>query len=254
MRRLIPLLLPLLMAGCAEGLPYMGSGGDEDAVARAVEPSLRTAAQMAEANGDWTAAIQHWSTLYQRRPDDRTVAVALARALRCKGTPEQAADLMQASLAKGERDPKVLAEMGKDYLAAERLGLATRALEEAITKAPTDWENHSALGVTLDTQGRHAEAQAAYARALELSPDNPVALNNLALSLAQAGQLNDAIATLRRAMEQPSAGVQLRQNLALLLALKGDSQGAERAAAKDLPPEMVRTNNQIFRTLAERAK
>lgn len=250
MRRLAPLLLPLLMAACAEGL----APADDNTIAAALEPSLRSAARSAEAANDWKTAAQHWANLHQRRPADREATLALARALRCSGAPDQAADLMQAELGKAGRDPKLLAELGKDYLAAERLGLATRALEEAVAKTPNDWENLSALGVALDTQARHDEAQAAYAKALALAPDHPVVLNNLALSQAQSGHLDEAIATLRLAMEQPSAGAQLRQNLALLLALKGDAAGAERAAARDLPAEMIRTNAQIFRTLAEGAR
>lgn len=253
MRRLtLLLMIPALLAGCAGGT--LDAAGGDDAVARAVEPSLRTAAATAEANSDWRGAAQHWGTLHQRRPADPEVTLAYARALRQSGQPQQAADLIQGQLEPAKRPAKLLAELGKDYLAAERLGLATKALEEAVAKAPGDWENHSALGVVFDTQRRHDDAQAAFARALALAPDNPVVMNNLALSQAQAGRLDDAIATLRQALEHPAAGMQLRQNLALLLALKGDAAAAERAAAKDLPPEMSRANTQLFRALAEAAR
>jgi Flp pilus assembly protein TadD len=251
MRRLAPFLIPLLLAGCAGAT--METAGD-DVIARAVEPSLRTAAASAEANNDWKGAAQHWGTLHQRHPEDSSISLSLARAWRYGGQEQQAADLIQGELARTGRSLGLLTELGKDYLAAERLGLALKTLEEARTKAPDNWDIHSAMGVALDASGRYGEAQAAYGRALELSPENPVVLNNLALSQAQSGQLDMAVETLRRANEHPGAGTQLRQNLALLLALKGDAPAAERLAAKDLPPDMVRTNAGIYRSLAGSAR
>ncbi|MBC7908505.1 MAG: tetratricopeptide repeat protein [Rhodospirillaceae bacterium] len=251
MRRFAPFLIPLLLTGCAA--VTMETAG-EDVIARAVEPSLRAAAANAEANNDWKGAAQHWGTLHQRHPEDTAISLSLARSWRYGGQPQQAADLMQDTLSRTGRDVPVLIELGKDYLAAERLGLALKILEEARAKAPDIWDIHSAMGVALDSLGRYPEAQGAYERALELAPDNPVVLNNLGLSQAQSGQLSIAIDTLQRANEHPGAGPQLRQNLALLLALKGDAPAAERMAAKDLPPDMVRTNAGIYRTLAGAAR
>lgn len=243
-RAVATLLGCLLAAGCA-GTP------DEAEVAQAVEPSLRAAAITAEAASDYRGAAQHWRTLYQRHPEDKGLALSLARTLRYSGQPQQAADVMQAALARLGRDPDLVTETGKDYLADERLGLAQRSLEEARKLAPQRWDIPSAMGVCFDLQGRAAEAAEAYAQALALSPDNPEVLNNLALSQALSGKLREAVATLRHADDQPSAGTQVRQNLAMLLALSGDATAAERLARHDLPPEMARANAEIFRKLSE---
>lgn len=247
MRRLLPILaLGLSVSACAT-LP---EPAQPDTVAKAVEPSLRAAAAAAEAQGDWKGAAQHWGTLYQRHGGGKDLGLALARALRNGGAPQQAADLMQGELARHGRDPALLAELGKDYLAADRLGLALKALEEAASLAPGQWEALSALGVALDLSGRYDEAARAYDSALAAAPDHPALLNNLALSQAMAGRLDQALATMARANEQPGAGMQVRQNLALLLALKGDSATAERLAAKDLPAEAAGANARIYRALA----
>jgi len=237
----------LLVAGCAGGMSDAG-------VTAAVEPTLRAAAMTAEASGDYQGAAQHWRTLFQAHPDDKGVAVSLARALRAGGQPQQGADIMQLSLARLGRDGDFLAELGKDYLADQRLGLALKALDEARALHPNRWDVPSATGVCYDLQGRYDESGAAYAAALALSPDNPQVLNNLGLSQALAGKLDDGIATLRRANEQPGGGVQVRQNLAMLLALKGDPAAAERLASHDLPPDMARVNAEIFRRLAQQSR
>lgn len=245
--RLFAALLIAPLAGCAAlSVP----GAEDAALSKAVEPSLRAAAMTAEANNDWKGAAQHWRTLYQRAPDDQTITLSLARALRYSGQAQQAADVMQVELARHGRDARMVAELGKAYLAADRNGLALKNLEEARTLAPDDWELHSALGVALDSQARYGEARDSYARALALAPDHPLVLNNFALSQALDGRLDEAITTLSHANEQPQAGMQIRQNLALLLALKGDAGAAERLAAKDLPAEMVRSNAGVYRVLA----
>jgi Flp pilus assembly protein TadD len=231
-----------------------GTSGDEANVSAAVEPTLRAAAMTAEANNDYKGAAQHWRTLYQARPEDKGVALSLAHALRLSGQPQMGADIMQLALARQGRDGDFLAELGKDYLADQRLGLALKALEEARTLHPNRWDVPSAMGVCFDLQGKYAEAAAAYADALALLPDNPQVLNNLGLSQALAGKLDDGIATLRQANDLPGANVQVRQNLAMLMALKGDPAAAESLAARDLPPEMARINNEIFRRLSRQSR
>ncbi|OAN44822.1 pilus assembly protein TadD [Paramagnetospirillum marisnigri] len=238
-------LLCLALAACSSGF-----GQEERSVAQAVEPSLRAAAAAAEANRDYKGAVQHLTTLYQRREDDRDIGVALARNLRYGGQAQAAADLMQAQLIRFPGDGDTLVEMGKAYLAADRLGLAAKALEQALAVKPGRWDAHMALAVVLDAQGQANEAQSAYGRALALSPDNPAILNNLGLSLALSGKLDEAVATLSRAADLPTANAQIRQNLALLLALKGDAAQAEKMARQDLPPEMARSNAEILRALA----
>jgi Flp pilus assembly protein TadD len=250
-RRLIALPLALWLSACAA----TGGGGTGDgALSSAVEPSLRAAAQFAEANRDYRGAIQHLTTLFRHRPDDPAVGIALARNLRYSAQGQTAADLMQDQAARLGRDAPTLLELGKDYLAADRASLAIKQLEEARTRSPGNWEIHSTLGVAYDSQGRAAEAQAAYARALDITPDNAAVLNNLALSQAMAGQLDAGLTTMTRAADLPAAGPQIRQNLALLLALKGDGAQAERMARRDLPPDQADANIATLRALAAAAR
>ena len=246
--RAVLVCLPLLAGACAQPMEFGGEAG----LSAAVEPSLRAAAAAAESAGDYKGAIQHLSTIYQRR-QDRGIGIALARNLRYSGQAQTAADVMQDQLTRWPKDADTLLELGKDYLAADRVGLAIKALDEARAIMPGNWEVHSTLGVALDSQGRAAEAQAAYGRALEITPDNAVVLNNLGLSQALAGRLDEALATMTRAADLPAATVQVRQNLALLLALKGDGAQAEKLMRRDLPPDQAKANAEILRALAASA-
>lgn len=251
-RLLVPALL-LTLSACAAP-SGQGTGGDQAAnamgqTAQAVDDSNRAAALASEAAGDYQTAAINWKALLDRHPDDSDIALHVARSLRYSGQIQPATDLLNTLLQKNGRNAALLTELGKCYLAGDRLGLAERTLTDAAALSPDDWQVLSALGVAQDYQGRYAEAQDSYAKALALSPNNPVILNNLGLSQAQSGKLLQARATLERAADQPMANAQVRQNLALVRALTGDVGGAERLNRQDLPPEAVRANGAYYRSL-----
>ena len=148
-------------------------------------------------------------------------------------------------------DALTLLELGKDYLAADQLNLAKPTLERARAAAPLNWEILSSLGVVYDYAGEYELAQQQYDAALFVDPENPTVLNNKALSLAQQGRLDEAVKTMEIATDQPSASAQARQNLALLMALKGDSESAERLARKDLPPAVAEANIEYYKSLSK---
>ena len=238
-------IAPLLaLMGCALGDQRPGSGN-------VVESTAMSAAVSAEAVSDFRSAASNWEILYRQHPDDPAFALKLARALRYSGQVQPSIDTAAGFLDRHAANPALLTELGKDYLAGDRLGLAVRTLRQAAQAAPGDWEPLSALAVALDYQHDHGEAQQVYGRALALAPDNPVLLNNLGLSLAEAGDLKSAEATLMKAVDQPRATAQVRQNLALIKALAGDATAAERLARQDLPPEAVRSNGVYYRSLAD---
>lgn len=236
----------ILASGCAA----VGSQPPKEEKTADVEPTIRQAALMAERNGSYGEAAQHYASLRSRHPEDKAIMLSLARNLRFAGNPQQAIGVLNSNGASNSTDAILLLELGKAYLAADQLNLAKPTLERAKTSAPLNWEILSALGVVYDYEGKYNLAQEQYEAALFLTPDNPTVLNNKALSLAQEGALDEAMAVMEQATNQPAAGAQTRQNLALLMALKGDADGAERLARKDLPPTMAEANITYYRSLA----
>ncbi|HEY1383374.1 MAG TPA: tetratricopeptide repeat protein [Dongiaceae bacterium] len=214
-----------------------------------VEPTLRQAAILAERNANYTEAAQHYASLHSKHPEDKAITMALARNLRFAGKPQAAIALLNSTPQ--TQDAMGLLELGKDYLAADQLNLAKPTLERAKAAAPLNWEILSSLGVVYDYEGNYPMAQQQYDAALFLDPENPTILNNKALSLAQEGKLDEAVTTMQTAIDQPSASAQTRQNLALLMALKGDTDAAERLARKDLPPAVAEANIEYYRSLAK---
>jgi Flp pilus assembly protein TadD len=242
--------LAVLLCGAAALASCANQAKNSNGADAVIDDMARAAALTADSAHDYETAAGNWNILYQRHPDDSGLALNLARDFRYGGHAQSAIDVAGLFIERHGPSAAMLAELGKDYLAANRLGLAERTLRQAAAAAPSDWQVLSALGVTIDYQGGHVQAEEIYARALALSPDNPILLNNLGLSQAQNGQLAGALATLRRAADQPAATAQVRQNLALVEALSGDPEVAERLSRQDLSPEMVRANAAYFKLLA----
>jgi len=240
----VVLAFTVLVAGCAQNMGAMKEGEGEPGPDMT---NLAPVAARAEQNRSYEEAAKLYGTLLSQDPTNRGYLLKLAKNLRYSGLTQNAIDLLTRPETPGD-DPMVMLELGKCYLAADQLNLALPVLQKSKAAAPLNWEAPSTLGVVLDYLGQNQAAQQEYAVALQLSPENPTILNNLALSLAQEGRLDEAIATLERAIDQQSAQAQTRQNLALLMALKGKPEEAERLIRKDLPPDMAENNITYYRS------
>lgn len=241
----------LALSGCATSGDTVKSEltPREAAEAQIDEPALREAAVESTKTQDYVAAAAYWGALYERSPDDASIAVLYSKALRQIGSLEQSLSVMQRAEIKAPDNADVLAEFGKALTASGRPDQAYNMLSKAAGASPRDWTIQSALGVTLDQMGRYDEAKSHYNKALGLSPDNPSVLTNLGLSYALTGDLDTAERTLRKAVADQKADAYARQNLAIVLGLKGNFDEAERLARADLPPSVADGNMAYLRAM-----
>lgn len=181
---------------------------------------------------------------------DTGKSLAEARKLREQNQKAKALAVLEAASQIDPDNKVLLRERG--LLAADlgRIGEAKDLLRSAIDPDNADWRTHSALGSALATEGKHTEAQGEFARALELAPDHPSVLNNLALSYALDGKPDRAEALLRQAAER-SGNVKTKQNLALLLGLRGRTDEARQIASSVLPHETAVANASYLSDLQE---
>jgi Flp pilus assembly protein TadD len=135
-------------------------------------------------------------------------------------------------------------KLGRAMLAAGDAQGATEALNRAAELNPNDPQALSALGAVLDQQTQHVQAREKYQAALAITPNDVGIMNNLAMSYALQGKLQDAESTLKKALSLPTAKAQprVRQNLALVVGLQGRFDEAKQIASQDLPPDQVQAN------------
>ncbi len=182
-------------------------------------------------------------------PDDKAVALRYAAALRGLSRQAEAVAVLQRIAAKNPNDLVVLGAYGKALADAGRLQEAADVLERSHTPDHPNWTILSAQGSVADQMGAHDRAQAYYAAALRIVPDQPEVLSNLGLSYALERRMPMAEDTLRHAAAQPGADARVRQNLALVLSLEGKSAAAEEVSRRDLQPIEAAENVQSLKRM-----
>ncbi len=138
---------------------------------------------------------------------------------------------------------RMLARQPEHAFALHVLGLVQFSLGDAVTAAATlqrslqgkpDASVYSDLGVVLRTQGRYAEAEAAYRRALQLDPALVPALGNLGNVLLDQHKPDEAEIVLTRALQHAPDQPWLLRNLALSLMARGAFDSAETSLRRAL--------------------
>ena len=198
------------------------------------------------------AYAQDMAGRYAAHPEDRATAIRYAGTLRALTQYAQAAAVLQRLAVKYPHDMTVLGAYGKSLADAGRLAEAADVLARAHTPEQPNWSILSAQGSVADQMGNHAQAQAYYATALKIVPDQPGILSNLGLSYALERRMPLAEDTLRQAAALPAADARVRQNLALVLTARGKYAEAEEVSRRDMASIDAAENVQALRrTIAQ---
>ena len=219
-----------------------------DSEERAIINALKEAALGAERQHRYASAAVHYRRLTELNPRDAGVTLGLARNLRYVGSSNDAVLILKASSLL-EQERLLQFELVKAQIASGLLSDAEENLTALEKVAADNWELYALKGLIYDHTGRFSDAQRLYNEALQFSPRNVSVLNNLSISLAQSGKLDEAISLLSELANSEYTNPQLRQNLALLYGLKGDFVKASSLASEDLPPETVAGNLATFQMI-----
>ncbi len=251
-KRILPGLALIAMAGCATTDAAEPLSVEEAAYQEAIEQALEPASaeQIAQAErSDPITRANFWSNEYQKNAADLSTTVSFMRALRQIGSHERVVEVATTALPIHPNRYEIYLELGRSYLADNKPTEAAQAFVRSADFAPeTEAAPLAALGLAFDRLENHVQAQEAYEIALQRQPDRVSTLSNYGLSLALTGQLQQAEAALRKAVDQPGADVRVRQNLALVLGLQGrfDEMAAVDPTA---PTRSVEANQNVLRQM-----
>lgn len=214
------------LAGCASHQPAQISGD---------RPSLK-AARDALAEGSAGTSLAIARGVLSSVPNDVPALVQAGDAeVALQDHIAAEADFRHAlALAPGD----VHARLGLGKLQMQKDARAAEAtFRTVLATAPHDAAVLTDLGVSLDLQGRHAEAQVFYSAAMTADPNRASARIDLALSLALSGQPERAEGMLRDATFTSGSTPRVRADFALAQVMAGHDDDAVETLRADLTPD-----------------
>ena len=151
--------------------------------------------------GDIDAAMEHFRTAIEIRPDYGEAHGNLARYLLDRGRELESLGHFELAIKMDPEKANVRAHYARALRAAGRVHEAIQQYRIALQLDPdlaSAWQN---LGNALGSTGNLAEAIPCFQRALQIDPDYVLAHQNLALAYERSGRHRDAIRHLQRVLE-----------------------------------------------------
>jgi len=158
---------------------------------------------------------RHEVTPSHQQRTSASAHITLGRALRQKGYFQEALREYEKAMEGGEGNAEVLMAMLELYLLQRNTGAAIATADRFAREFSPTAKTWNGRGVALQLEGRHAEAEESYKRAVEIDSSYPFAHNNLGVLLWHKSDTKGAINSFRRALQAPNPPVEARLNLAL---------------------------------------
>ena len=179
------------------------------------------------AQNQFDTALQLLKEDLKKSPDSLAIRRLLAiTALRARKYDLAIAEYRRL-LEKNPKSGELRLQLGEAYHLNGDLGNAINTAEQAQQLAPNDSEPIMFLAAMLQIAGRTSEATAKYQRVLELQPDNPFVLNNIAYLLAETGgNLDEALRLTQRALQKVPGHPTLTDTLGWIYLKKGMKDSA----------------------------
>jgi Flp pilus assembly protein TadD len=204
-----------LLAACA--------GGEAPEV-DATNAKLDSAIERAEEQTSMETKTPSLSTAekaYNKDSKDPVNAVHYAAALREAGYANRASAILTPFADSAKSAPGVKTEFAAIQLALGNNESAEKYAQKAVIQDPNDAKAFHYLGIALDAQGKHPEAERAFRKGLDMWKGDPTPImNNLALNLSAQGFLDEAVEILQRAKELSPGRVEIERNLRIVTALR----------------------------------
>lgn len=166
-------------------------------------------------------SLSYLERTYKKNPNDEQAAVDYAAGLRDAGRLAPAEAILTPFAKPKDASSLAASEFAAIHLADGDYELAEKYAQKAVIADEANFKAFHRLGIALDAQGMHAEAERAYRKGLELWQGDPTTImNNLALNLASQGYLDESVEILRKAQDVSPDRVEIERNLRIVTALQ----------------------------------
>jgi len=209
---------------CLLALSACGTTGTSSVTTQGkVDSALNKAAGTALKAGNTEQALSILEKSYQRNSQDIGVATQYAEALRKSGQAEKASYILESFANQDEAPVDTIVEYASIQLENGDYEDAETFARKALAQDDKSSEAHHLLGIALDAQAKHVEAEASFRTALDMWEGDPVPImNNLALNLASQERIQDAVDILKKAKSIAPNRIEVERNLRIISTLNED--------------------------------
>ena len=249
---LLPVLLTLLLSGCASLAPNVSSLDGEAGEALRLAHTLRDNQRLRAAYEVYARMDERGQLQGSYLLEYASVAGSVLPARDSLPLYQRARQALGGDLAAlpAIQRHALCSGLGRAYLALGQVAQAERDFRCAIEAAPQDPQALNGLGIAYNLQKRDDDARRQFEKALEINPGFAPALNNLALSWLASGDSGKAIGLLNQSRGQGDISLQL--NLALAYVFADQDDTAQAVLLESLEPEYAGRIIEQFRTARAR--
>ena len=222
----LSLLACLTLAACSTTGPS-DTTNINDAIARAKENVAKRSGQ--------SGSLSYHESKYKRNSDDPVIAANYARSLREHDYLSRAEIVLAPFATDKDSVAAIKSEYAAIQLAQGKYKAAEKYARQAVEQDPADYQAYHRLGIALDAQAKHEEAEKAFRTGLDHWQGDPTAImNNLALNLTSQSFLDEAVKILLQAQEISPGKIEIERNLRIVRALQ-QSTGPKAPKPKTKP-------------------
>lgn len=194
---------------------------EEVATQSRLDQILEKAAIEAAHSGQRQQSLSYLEKRYKRNASDDNTAYSYAKALREAGMSDKANLVLSPFAFEDNAHTDILIEFSHIQSALGNYVTSEEYAKRALNKTPSSHKASHALGIALDAQGKHKDAEQAFRSALDIWQGDPIPLlNNLALCLAAQGYLDESVMLLQKAHNAMPNRTEIERNLRIVSTLR----------------------------------
>jgi Flp pilus assembly protein TadD len=212
----ILLMSVVLLTACASQPQLDGREGRDFTIAE-----LKQRAEMASYAGAYRDALLQYQTILEKEPDNVEALIGAGESLVAADQYLRAENYLERALKIDPKNPQAREARALSWLMSGRYEAAQKSLLNMVDDDLDRWRMWNALGVIADVFGDYPVAVDYYKKALFLSPESAMLMNNLGYSMMMAHEYAAAENTLRRALVSEPKNLRVVNNLSISIAWQG---------------------------------
>jgi Flp pilus assembly protein TadD len=213
-------VLGLGLAGCAQ------PSAEQSSLNKINSTTRMSIADIASSGGDTESARSILAAAAQADPKNGDVGLHYAQALLDSGRPQEAIAAARQVADRSAHDPAMVVRAAQMELRAGDALTASATFQSVVAHGGGGTPALNGLGVARAQLGDLPGAEDAFRRAVQSSPGDYAARNNLALALVLQGRAAEAVPMLQSLADEPGVPGRVKHNLALAYARAGDTDQA----------------------------